>query len=56
MFAAEKTLDTLSTGALRSVLEAIPFEQRITHPGTHGLPDATFDYFGEANHHADECV
>lgn len=49
MFAAEKTLDTLSTGALRSVLEAIPFEQRITHPGTHGFPDATFDYFFTEN-------
>ncbi len=45
MFAAEKTLDTLGTGALRSVFDAIPFEQRITHPGTHGFPDATFDYF-----------
>ena len=45
MFAAEKTLETLGTGALRSVFEAIPFEQRITHPGTHGFPDATFDYF-----------
>jgi endonuclease/exonuclease/phosphatase family metal-dependent hydrolase len=45
MFAAEKTLDTLGTGALRSVFDGIPFEQRITHPGTHGFPDATFDYF-----------
>jgi endonuclease/exonuclease/phosphatase family metal-dependent hydrolase len=45
MFAAEKTLDTLSTGGLRSVFEKLPFEQRITHPGTHGFPDATFDYF-----------
>jgi len=45
MFAAEKTLDTLSTGALRSAFEKLPFEQRITHPGTHGFPDATFDYF-----------
>ena len=45
MFAAEKTLDTLGTGGLRSVFDAIPFEQRITHPGTHGFPDATFDYF-----------
>src|SRR6266576_4899794 len=45
MFAAEKTLETLGTGALRNVFEAIPFEQRITRPGTHGFPDATFDYF-----------
>jgi endonuclease/exonuclease/phosphatase family metal-dependent hydrolase len=49
MFAAEKTLDTLGTGALRSVFEAIPFEQRITHPGTRGFPDATFDYFFAKN-------
>src|SRR5437762_2260163 len=49
MFAAEKTLDILGTGALRSVFEAIPFEQRITHPGTHGFPDATFDYFFSKN-------
>jgi len=45
MFAAEKTLDTLGTVALRSVFDTIPFEQRVTHPGTHGFPDATFDYF-----------
>ena len=45
MFAAEKTLDTLDTGSLRNVFEKLPFEQRITHPGTHGFPDATFDYF-----------
>jgi len=45
MFAAEKTLDSLTSGGYRSVLEGIPFEQRITHPGSHGFPDATFDYF-----------
>ncbi len=45
MFAAEKTLETLGTGALRSVFEEVPFEQRITHPGSNGFPDATFDYF-----------
>jgi len=45
MFAAEKTLDALGSGALRSVFEKLLFEQRITHPGIHGFPDATFDYF-----------
>ena len=49
MFAAEKTLETLGTGSLRSVFEGIPFEQRITHPGTHGFPGATFDYFFSKN-------
>jgi endonuclease/exonuclease/phosphatase family metal-dependent hydrolase len=44
MFAAEKTLDTLTSAAYESVFQGIPFEQRITHPGTHGFPDATFDY------------
>ena len=34
---------------IRSVFDAIPFEQRITHPGTHGFPDATFDYFFSKN-------
>ena len=48
MFAAEKTLDTLTSAAYQSVFEGIPLRQRITHPGTHGFPDATFDYlFGK---------
>src|SRR5207248_2510365 len=48
MFAAERTLDSITKGALRSVFEGVPFEQRITHPGSHGFPDATFDYlFGK---------
>jgi endonuclease/exonuclease/phosphatase family metal-dependent hydrolase len=48
MFAAEKTLDTLTSAAYQSVFEGIAFEQRITHPGSHGFPDATFDYlFGK---------
>ena len=48
MFAAEKTLDPLINAAFRSVFEEIPLEQRITHPGSHGFPDATFDYlFGK---------
>jgi hypothetical protein len=35
MFSAEKTLDTLTSAAYQSVFEGIPFEQRITHPGSH---------------------
>ncbi len=38
MFAAEKTLDPLINAAFRSVFEGIPLEQRITHPGSHGVP------------------
>jgi len=45
MFQAEKTLDSLTNAGYRSVFEEIPFMQRITHPGSHGYPDATFDYF-----------
>jgi endonuclease/exonuclease/phosphatase family metal-dependent hydrolase len=48
MFAAEKTLDTLTSAAYQSGFEGVPFDQRITHPGSHGFPDATFDYlFGK---------
>jgi endonuclease/exonuclease/phosphatase family metal-dependent hydrolase len=48
MFATERTLDTLTGAAYGSVFEEIPFPQRITHPGGHGYPDATFDYlFGK---------
>jgi endonuclease/exonuclease/phosphatase family metal-dependent hydrolase len=48
MFAVEKTLDTLGSSGYQSVFDGIPFEQRITHPGSHGFPDATFDYlFGK---------
>src|SRR5438876_3752625 len=48
MFAAEKTLDTLTSTAYQSVFQGIPLEERITHPGSHGFPHATFDYlFGK---------
>ena len=48
MFTAEKTLDTLTSTAYQSVFQGIPFEERITHPGSHGFPNATFDYlFGK---------
>jgi hypothetical protein len=37
-----------ASAAYQSVFEGIPFEQRITHIGSHGFPDATFDYlFGK---------
>jgi endonuclease/exonuclease/phosphatase family metal-dependent hydrolase len=48
MFAAEKTLDTLTNASYRSVFEGVSLSERITHPGSHGYPDATFDYlFGK---------
>src|SRR5262245_21418810 len=44
MFAAEKTLDSLIGAGYQSGFEELPLPQRITHPGTHGFPDATFDF------------
>jgi endonuclease/exonuclease/phosphatase family metal-dependent hydrolase len=45
MFSAEKTLNTLTDAEYRCVFEGIALPQRTTHPGSHGFPDATFDYF-----------
>jgi len=44
MFAAEKTLDSLIGAGYQNGFEELPLSQPITHPGTHGFPDATFDY------------
>jgi endonuclease/exonuclease/phosphatase family metal-dependent hydrolase len=44
MFAAEKTLDSLIGAGYQNGFEELPLSQRITHPGTHGFPDATFDF------------
>ena len=44
MFAAEKTLDSLIGAGYENGFEQLPLSQRITHPGTHGFPDATFDF------------
>jgi hypothetical protein len=42
MFASEKTLNTLTNAAFQNAFGEIPFQRRITHPGSHGFPDATF--------------
>jgi endonuclease/exonuclease/phosphatase family metal-dependent hydrolase len=48
MFEAERTLDSLINAGFRSIFEGIALSTRITHPGSHGFPDATFDYlFGK---------
>jgi endonuclease/exonuclease/phosphatase family metal-dependent hydrolase len=44
MFAAEKTLNSLAEGGYQSGFEGLPLSGRVTHPGTHGFPDATFDF------------
>ena len=48
MFAAERTLDSLTTAGYRNGFEGLPLSERVTHLGTNGFPDATFDYlFGK---------
>jgi endonuclease/exonuclease/phosphatase family metal-dependent hydrolase len=44
MFAAEKTLDSLADAGYQNGFEGLALSERVTHPGTHGFPDATFDY------------
>ena len=44
MFATEKTLDSLIGAGYQNGFEELPLSQRITHPGTHGFPDAPFDF------------
>jgi endonuclease/exonuclease/phosphatase family metal-dependent hydrolase len=43
MFAAERTLDSLVDAGYQSGFEGLQLSERMTHPGTHGFPDATFD-------------
>jgi endonuclease/exonuclease/phosphatase family metal-dependent hydrolase len=44
MFAAERTLDSLADAGYQNGFEGLPLSERVTHPGTHGFPDATFDF------------
>jgi endonuclease/exonuclease/phosphatase family metal-dependent hydrolase len=44
MFAAERTLNSLADAGYQSGFEGLPLSERVTHPGTHGFPDTTFDY------------
>ena len=44
MFAAERTLGAFADAGYQNGFEALTLEQRVTHPGTHGFPDATFDF------------
>jgi endonuclease/exonuclease/phosphatase family metal-dependent hydrolase len=44
MFAVEKTLDSLADAGYKNGFEGLALSQRVTHPGTHGFPDATFDF------------
>jgi endonuclease/exonuclease/phosphatase family metal-dependent hydrolase len=49
MFAAERTLDSLADAGYRNGFEGLPLSERVTHPGTHGFPDATFDFIFAKN-------
>jgi len=44
MFSAEKTLDSLTDAGYHSGFEELSLTQRVTHPGSHGFPDAAFDF------------
>jgi endonuclease/exonuclease/phosphatase family metal-dependent hydrolase len=44
MFSEERTLDAFANVGYRSGFEGLALVQRVTHPGTHGFPDATFDF------------
>jgi endonuclease/exonuclease/phosphatase (EEP) superfamily protein YafD len=44
MFAAERTLDSLANAGYQNGFEGLPLAQRVTHPGNHGFPNATFDF------------
>ena len=62
MFATERTLDALANAGYPNGFEGLPLAQRVTHPGSHGFPDATFNfifakgpYSVAAHSHSDEC-
>jgi endonuclease/exonuclease/phosphatase (EEP) superfamily protein YafD len=44
MFAAERTLDSLADAGYQNGFEELALSERVTHPGSHGFPNATFDF------------
>jgi endonuclease/exonuclease/phosphatase (EEP) superfamily protein YafD len=44
MFSAERTLDSLADAGHQNGFEELALSERVTHPGSHGFPDATFDF------------
>jgi endonuclease/exonuclease/phosphatase family metal-dependent hydrolase len=49
MFSAERTLDSLADAGYQNGFEGIALPERVTHPGNHGFPDATFDFLFAKN-------
>jgi hypothetical protein len=47
MFASERTLDSLAAAGYQSGFEGLSLPERLTHPGTHGFPNATFDFISK---------
>jgi hypothetical protein len=44
IFAAERTLDSLADAGYQNRFEGLALSERVTHPGSRGFPDATFDF------------
>jgi endonuclease/exonuclease/phosphatase family metal-dependent hydrolase len=49
MFASERTLDSLADAGYQNGFEGLALSERVTHPGSHGFPDATFDFLFAKN-------
>ena len=49
MFSAERTLDSLTDAGYQNGFEGLGLSERVTHPGSHGFPDATFDFIFAKN-------
>jgi endonuclease/exonuclease/phosphatase family metal-dependent hydrolase len=44
IFAAERTLDSRADAGYQNRFAGLALSERVTHPGSHGFPDATFDF------------
>jgi endonuclease/exonuclease/phosphatase (EEP) superfamily protein YafD len=49
IFAPERTLDSLASAGYENGFVGLALSERVTHPRTHGYPDATFDYIFAKN-------
>jgi endonuclease/exonuclease/phosphatase family metal-dependent hydrolase len=49
MFAAERTFDSLADAGYQNRFAGLALSERVTHPGSHGFPDATLDFIFAKN-------
>jgi endonuclease/exonuclease/phosphatase family metal-dependent hydrolase len=56
MFSAQTTLDSLADAGYQNGFEGLSLAQRVTHPGSHGFPDATFDFIFAKNLRASQPI